>query len=78
MPRYFFNVRDGKDIFDTEGTELIGQKAIRIHAVATAAELLSSEIDHDMWDGADWQMEVLDTEGVIVCSMVFSGTTRVI
>jgi hypothetical protein len=40
MPRYFFNVHDGKDIEDTEGTVLLSEAHAREQAIITAAEML--------------------------------------
>lgn len=40
MPRYFFHVREGRDIPDTEGTELSGPEEARKQAVTAAAEAL--------------------------------------
>ena len=39
MPRYFFNVHDGKDIEDIDGTVLSDEGHARKQAIVTAAEI---------------------------------------
>jgi hypothetical protein len=40
MPRYFFDIRDGEFIPDTQGREFIDLEAARIQAVVISGELL--------------------------------------
>jgi hypothetical protein len=47
MPRYFFHVREGSDLFrDIEGQELPNADAARHEAVAAAREILGEKLLH--------------------------------
>lgn len=72
MPLYFFNVIDGKNIVDTEGTELAGLDEARAQAIMTAGEMLK-DYGATFWGGEQWQMNVLDEAGVTVCRLNFSA-----
>ena len=65
MPRYFFNVHDGKEISDDEGLELPDLKAARIEAIGLAGRILADDA-HRIGLGEDWSMDVEDERGVIV------------
>lgn len=73
MPRYFFNVHDGSDLPDPEGTELADLDAARKYAVRYAACLLldSSET---FWGGTDWSMDVTDDQGLFLFTLHFVAT----
>lgn len=62
MPRHFFNVKDGKDIPDTEGTELSSVAKAQNQAIVSAGEMIRSDGDTD-WNGSDWRMDVTDEAG---------------
>lgn len=70
MPRYHFNVHDGFDLPDPEGSDLPDLRAARIEAVRYAGSLLH---DHAVtfWDHDDWRMEVTDEAGLILFSLIF-------
>ena len=72
MPRYFFNVIDGKNILDEEGTELPDRAAVRAEAIRTSGEMLTDM--GDAWDGEHWQMNVADESGRVVFRLQFSAT----
>jgi hypothetical protein len=72
VPRYFFNVKDGKDIIDTEGTELAGVAAARDQAIASAGEMIRSDGD-TVWNGSDWRMDVTDEAGDRLFTLRFSA-----
>ncbi len=74
MPRYFFNVRDGKDLPDHEGTVLAGVDAARVMAVFTSGEMLKAHAEQ-FWRGRDWQMHVTDEQGATICDLRFTGAT---
>ena len=45
MPRYYFHIRDGKDLIrDEEGTELPDPEAAHAEALASARDLAMDEI----------------------------------
>jgi hypothetical protein len=68
VPRYFFNLHDGRSDLDTDGTELTSSDAARIAAVQFAAGLLGDEA-HLHTSGVAWNLEVLDEAGATVCSV---------
>lgn len=73
MPRYYFNVHDGRDIVDDVGTELDSDDSARIEAIRTSGEMLR---DHNMsgfWTGEEWAMDVVDQAGRRVATLRFSG-----
>ena len=76
MPRYFFNVKDGQDLPDHEGTVLADPDAARVMAVFTSGEMLKGHAEQ-FWLDRDWQMHVTDEQGASVCDLRFSGTTGV-
>ena len=53
VPRYFFNVRDRKDIPDHEGVELAGVPQARDQAISTAGEMIKHN-GHTVWNGSPW------------------------
>jgi hypothetical protein len=70
MPRYFFNIHDGKSIIDEEGTELPNWQAARIEAIGLAGHILKDEA-HRIALGEDWRIEVTDHTGLILFQMTF-------
>jgi hypothetical protein len=72
MPRYFFNVHDGKDIEDTEGTVLLGEAHAREQAIITAAEMLRSEAA-TLQSNEVWEMKVTDEAGHCMLTLRFSA-----
>ena len=74
MPRYFFNVKDGQNLPDHEGTVLADADAARAIAVVTAGQMIQSHAPW-FWVDRDWQMHVTDEQGAMVCDLRFSDTT---
>ena len=72
MPRYFFNVKDGKDIPDDEGTELAGVVQARTQAILTAGEMIRSD-GATVRNGSDWRMNVTDEAGDRLFTLRFSA-----
>jgi hypothetical protein len=72
MPRYFFHVIDGKDIPDTEGTELADIEEARAEAVVLSGELLR-DLGGQFWNSSEWQIRVVDDAGDKVCALTFSA-----
>jgi hypothetical protein len=73
MPRFHFNVRDGSDLPDTDGTELPDLRTARHEAVKLAGRLLLDEPE-TFWGGADWRVEVTDATGLILFGLDFTAT----
>ena len=75
MPRYFFNVKDGQNLPDDQGTVLASPDAARVMAVLTSGEMLKGRAE-SFWTDPDWQMHVTDEQGATVCHLRFGGTTE--
>jgi hypothetical protein len=73
LPRYFFNVHDGRSRLDREGTELPDLKTVREEAVRFAAGLLADHSD-EFWQGDEWVLEVADEEGLVLFKLQFVAT----
>jgi GTP-dependent phosphoenolpyruvate carboxykinase len=72
MPRYFFNVIDGRSIIDNQGSELAGLKEARVEAIQLAGAILRDEGD-TFWNGEEWHMHVTDASGQSVLKLRFSA-----
>jgi hypothetical protein len=72
MPRYHFNIHDGADFPDEEGSELIDLAAARATAVRLAADLLKEGAAH-FWNGEGWRVDVTDDQGLLLFTLMFSG-----
>lgn len=59
MPRYYFDIRDGQDFPDEDGTELPDLDAARVEAVRYSAEVLK-EMPERFWNCHEWKMTVSD------------------
>jgi Domain of unknown function (DUF6894) len=72
MPMYYFNLNDGETVVDTDGTDLPGVGAARIHATGVARELTSNGggILTQSWSG--WTMSVQDEHGTELFSLTMS------
>jgi hypothetical protein len=76
MPRYYFNVHDGKVMRDKLGSEFPDLDAARNEAITASAEMLRSLRDPMFWNGADWTMSVTDETGEELFSLPFSGQMK--
>ena len=72
MPRYYFDIVDGSEFIDTEGTELADLAAARIEAVRLSAEVLK-EMPERFWHSALWKMTVLDEDRVTLFVLKFQA-----
>ena len=59
MPRYYFDIKDGTDFPDVEGSEWPDVAAARIEAVRYSAEVLK-EMSERFWNAELWTMSVFD------------------
>jgi hypothetical protein len=73
MPVYHFNVRDGANIPDPEGTELPDLRSARVEAVRLAGRLLMDEPE-SFWEGSDWHVEVTDNRGIALFRLDFRAS----
>jgi len=72
MSLYYFNVHDGQDFVDDQGTDFPDLAAARSSAVVLAADLLK-ETASTFWDGEEWSMDVSDGDGLILFTLKFTG-----
>jgi hypothetical protein len=72
MPRYFFNVHDGKDLPDDRGVELADRDEAHRQAIVTAGEMLK-ETERKFLRDDVWEMHVTDEAGATVCRLRFSA-----
>jgi len=72
MSLYYFNVHDGQDFVDDQGTDFPDLSAARSGAVVLAADLLK-ETAPTFWDGEEWSMDVSDGDGLILFTLKFTG-----
>lgn len=64
MPRFFFDIVDVESRPDTEGEELEGLNAARIHSVILSADLLKNFPDR-FWSVGEWNCTVRDESGLV-------------
>jgi hypothetical protein len=72
VPRFFFNIKDGKDLTDTERTELAGIAEARDQALTAAGEMIKHQKD-TVWNGSEWRMHVTDEAGRPVFTLRFAA-----
>jgi hypothetical protein len=72
MPRYYFHVRDGKEIPDTEGSVLADADAARAEAIVLSGAMLK-DLGGQFWSNGEWQIRVVDEAGNKVCALTFSA-----
>ena len=71
MPRYYFNVIDGKFLVDEEGTECSSMSVVREEAVAAAGAILK-DMAPEYPSGQEWQVHVTDAAKKTVLRLRFS------
>ena len=72
MPRYFFQVADGEDYPDLQGTVLDNDAAARTEAVRFSGQLLSDTPDK-FWSGQEWKMTVTDGNNLTLFELMFTA-----
>ncbi|MGY4395715.1 hypothetical protein ACVWZA_000876 [Sphingomonas sp. UYAg733] len=70
MPHYFFDIVDGQDLPDLEGSEWPDLAAARMEAVRYSAEVLK-EMPERFWDCEAWKMTVSDADRVMLFTLTF-------
>ena len=65
MPRYLFQIHDGRETPDIEGLDLPDIEAARIEAVHLAGDLLQ-QCAARFTPGTDWRVSVMDPTGLIL------------
>jgi hypothetical protein len=72
MPRYFFDIVDGDDFTDHQGSEWPDLAAARIEAVRYAAEVLK-EMPERFWNTEEWVMTVRDALRRPILTLAFTA-----
>jgi hypothetical protein len=72
VPRYFFDVVDGKNLPDEIGEELSDLAAAKCHAVTYAGRLICDDAA-DFWGRGEWLMTVADATGLTLFTLVLTG-----
>lgn len=65
MPRFYFNVYDGKSGLDVIGTELPDWDAARVEALRFMGEIMRDNAPYILLD-EDWRLEVTHSTGLIL------------
>ena len=65
MPRFYYNVYDGKSGLDVIGTELPDWDAARVEALRFMGEIMKDNARHILLY-EDWRLEVTDSTGLIL------------
>ena len=75
MPRYFFNVTDGRFAPDPTGTVLPDTYAAQDEAVRASGGMIR-EMGGRFWDEKEWMMEVADEGGQALFALRFVAEER--
>ena len=70
MPRYHFNVYDGRNDVDVDGHELPDIQAARAEALQLAGEIIRDDAQRAGL-GREWRIEVTDDTGLLLFRMDF-------
>ena len=70
MPRYFFDIKDGQDFPDLQGSEWKDLAEARIEAVRYAAEVLR-EMPERFWNAELWTLSVSDQNRKLLFTLKF-------
>ena len=75
MPRFYFNVYNGSNILDIEGTEFADQSAACREAVRLSGMIIADDIDHVL-SGMEWYMELTDSNSAVVLRISLTTDPR--
>jgi hypothetical protein len=74
--RYFFHVKDGKEMLDQQGIEFDSLDEVKNEAVQSSTELLKGRDGEHFWSGEPWLLWVTDQPnggGNRVLTLTFSS-----
>ena len=77
MPRYYYNIHDGRTILDDDGVDLPDLAAARDMAILNSGEILKNGAGPAMWAGEPWRLWVTDAPnggGKTLFTLTFSAT----
>ena len=69
MPKYFFNLVDGRTSLDREGSQIESLEQARLEAVVYAASMLRDRPE-EVWAGGNWRVEVSDDQKRLLFTIV--------
>lgn len=72
MPRYFFDIHDGVDTIDQDGTILRDVAHAKTEAAVFAASLLRDDPAR-FWNGEEWTVRVRDERRLVLFEITFSA-----
>lgn len=72
MPTYVFTVRDRWSHVQADPIELASLDDAKEQMVATAGEMLKS-IGGGFWQDRNWQIDLSDQHGLILCTIMIRG-----
>ncbi len=70
MPRYYYNIHDGRSIIDTDVLDLADSAQARRMAVRLIGQFFGEEAEL-VARGEEWRMEVTDGQGLILFRLDF-------
>ena len=70
MPRFYFNVYDGSNFIDDDGTEFDDLPSVPIEAIKLAGNLIAENASR-IRPGEEWRLEVTNEEGVALFDLEF-------
>jgi hypothetical protein len=77
MSLYYFHLKDGQTIFDSQGSDLPDLAAVRRMAIATTTEILGGlRAGPEFWSGETWKLWVTDQPdgaGTTVLTLQFAA-----
>lgn len=71
MPRFHFNVYDGRTTIDQVGTDLDNLSEAKLEAISLAGRMISEKFEH-ICSCAEWRLEVADDQGLVMIRLDFS------
>ena len=69
MPKYFFNLADGRTSLDREGSQIESLEQARLEAVVYAASMLRDRPE-EVWAQGNWRVEVSDDQKRLLFTIV--------
>jgi len=73
MPRYHFNIDDGKSSPDSEGRELENLQVAKCEAIKLAGREIC-EVAGEFWDRSEWSMAVTNDQGLTLFTLLIVAT----
>jgi len=75
MPRYFFDIKDGEDLTDVEGSIHADLASARVESIRYSGEVLR-EMPERFWNAETWIMTVSDQHRVPLFTLSFLAQSK--